>query len=1606
MKTFSISLVIVLSMGFYHVIQAQENSYTQQNNFSGEIAIETGTTTISLPELPQFRKSVHGANFQVSLRVENITAFIQGAGSLSVSGLIKGYNLENIEVFSSQAEMSVDIDKFHNVVFVDLSENITETNGNFNVTVKNIQFEITEVSGSLAEHCNLSAIFTVDYGYDVTYNGSNLVSRPDNLSVLVTPGSRNVKFAWEHSFPFSYYQLQVWRVPDMDENSPDIESKSVFPDWNNALSVFVPVEPFKDGEVILSKQSPLSLLEGSGLYIWRVRPVGGYYQNSFADIKNFGQWPFSLDMESYTFSSTNEGKSWFRFSDADSIVNTIHSKIFTENGQTKETTVYADGLQNIKQTQTYIPSVQSTIIVQSEQDFSGRASLTSVPVPVDGQNSSYAENLLRNSQNKVYTASNFDYNSGVPEPASNSGAFGYYAENNDLRIPNSEGFPFIRTLYYNDASGRVKEQSAPGAAFAINSDGSGHTVKYFYGTPSELELTRIFGSDAPDHEKVMKAVVMDQNGVTTTSYSTIEGNTIATCLSLSNSTNLEPLDGKGPGTNVSITELATRSIESDGGFYSSKRLILAQPNTVTVSYSVTKSEIEAGCTKASVDCNFELELSVVDLSTGTVTRLYPLDNDIPFNELPYQGDRKTLPDITVDLPAGSYLVQKRLFAGNPSVSIDETTLRNKIVPVSKLLESWMDKVTCNANALGYYNNLNILRQHFNNGTLNLLANDSRLDAGFPIDASTGWGNFISEYNKLSADEKNSYRLTFFIVNEQGADIPFNGNIIFSETHSLQQIPDYALIQSACCDITFPTKYIPYINFDPETWGYNAAEGIYYPDFEGYARNYLASCFDSSNEDDFYTYYMNGWPEGMFNLMVYRMLTDKYERINTYSGTDIETIDANNRVTTTPCGEQITHNCPEEGTCSEADGSCSAGACYKYQIYDLFNCWQSVLTKLQAELGCSNFDADGYGLGEDGDNKVDKIIDDKQTSDDTPQDEHYDDNFNPKKKFGRRVLKWLAKRAISKQMREESPLAKDMHTQGEGNGLSTTHLVKEFLECAGYKFAKVITPYDPFPLQSDRLNDDSYYYQTNYRVPPHIGELNSKVNTVVYFSNFRNAGYPYIPLTNWQPKQKVLNDDKTELIDSEQLLFPNIKNPLYAFKYFEYSGHARVEYSDFEAGTCFDDPNDCYRSFQSSNVRWVEVDPLTKKPVKIPCCTDTENPGFCYNDFAYPNLDKLSDQQVLNDPRFGNDTQEGRYRRVVRDFTDKGRLVCPYDHEVWSCGEREMFYLALVNYEKNNLRPEDDDTPDEPNNNDNCNEFINEPVSWYSNSDGTLLPRIFLPDEIPVGYTQVTDLSDYAFIERPTPPSALTRLEVEMALKKNHCTEKCNENRDKFEQAVYKALDYSCYEIGGCYSTESPWNIPVSHVEQLVDLVVGQCIEKCNVSSFGCVDVTDHRDLDIGKQLLGAQSVIDDSYADVFIGLAHDPNSDFCSQAPIVPANYTDCNIAPDMQVDFNTDGIADAWRWPVNSTYTIDKYSWHDYTNIQQASLWKVDISLAPMCLERYGTGKPPKFMPASGINTNFVDKNVYETPVSNADANRVKVNNAVVSPAVGKSITIQPLNE
>ena len=445
---------------------------------------------------------------------------------------------------------------------------------------------------------------------------------PYDVNSLITLNPVNghanpVNFSWDAACnDIAGYQLQVLRLYNTDENKINNEQDiGTIVDWGPALNVNI------EGDV---RSFPLSLVEGNGYYLWRVRPVGNRFPGGIANPKNTGVWSVHHPDGVYLIEADLQNDpSAFFYTQFDADKNMIYSRSFTEGNRVNEAIAYADGLLRSRQSQTRLPSLGDSILTaQSLIDYSGRRAGNSIPAPVAQGGLGYKEGFMLDGQGQLYTAKNFDddLNYKQPEPIADGPLQDYYSnDNTDTRIPNAEGYPFSRTRYSNDGTQRTKESASAGATYALggqDAQGRSHTGHFRYEKPSDQELIRVFGDEAPDAESVFKVITISPDYQKSIRYVDFQGKILATALGIA---------GDHPTMDhLSSRSGATMSIHSnilaqeDDNVVQKINKSFDEPTAVTFNYQLMPPGYGMDCDNVDfcATCDYTVRLEIKELESN------------------------------------------------------------------------------------------------------------------------------------------------------------------------------------------------------------------------------------------------------------------------------------------------------------------------------------------------------------------------------------------------------------------------------------------------------------------------------------------------------------------------------------------------------------------------------------------------------------------------------------------------------------------------------------------------------------------------------------------------------------------------------------------------------------------------------------------------------------------------------------------------------------------------------------------------------------------------------------------------------------------------------
>ncbi len=527
----------------------------------------------------------------------------------------------------------------------------------------------------------------------------------------VQQGTNKVTFSWQTPGCAGYpnYEFQLLRL--YNENGKkvaDAKDIDAVIDWSKALTMETQSA---------AKSLTMTIVEGTGYYAWRVRPIGDYYPKGIANHKNWGEWSISfLQNQSVGINNSSPGPFCFFYNQFNENLNWIYSRSFLgyaegKGIQMKEKIMFANGLGQVEQQQTFLPSQNNVLVNATVHDFNGRPSLTTMTAPVTQAFLQYIPGFAKNPQGELYSAKDFDtdLNFKNPNPITQGPLAQYYSDiNPDQTVPAAMGYPYSRTLFSQDGEGKVIEHSLPGPVHRIRTDSS-RTNQVFYGSVADDELTAIFGDEAPSGVSVMKRISSNGNKTKTVEYVNKEGQLLATCLSYNNSGEdlVDSLDFQP----MEIQEKFTKSVPIPDGLLSSKSFPLTEPTAVQATYQITPKSIAADCGSYCVSCEYKVYFYLK--SVDGLLNFPKKDSLIIQPGSCAQGQSIPFMVNYGVLPAGTYVAEKKITINNVNPATGQSYLEEAAAKYRKQLEDELKAIFDPSPVMGYMaqNNLKGLNSY-------------------------------------------------------------------------------------------------------------------------------------------------------------------------------------------------------------------------------------------------------------------------------------------------------------------------------------------------------------------------------------------------------------------------------------------------------------------------------------------------------------------------------------------------------------------------------------------------------------------------------------------------------------------------------------------------------------------------------------------------------------------------------------------------------------------------------------------------------------------------------------------------------------------------------
>jgi RHS repeat-associated protein len=459
---------------------------------------------------------------------------------------------------------------------------------------------------------------------------------------------------------FPNYQIQILRLYNIDTSYNTDDKVRGVVDWRQALTL----------ETGSGKPSlPLTMVEGTGYYIWRVRPIGSLYEGGAGDELNWGVWtpsPPSDTVVNFTSPADSLLPDWaFYYEQFDDTLIWAYQRTFTEGLKIAEGMTYANTLGAPVQSQGRVQSHDTILAAQTVYDYTGRPVVSSMAVPINRSGSDYFSYIpkLLGHNDTLFSAANFDRDSNYrqPDPANSGPINEYYSDfNGDLNVPSADEYPYTRAILATDGTGRMEEAGGVGEVYRIGGGALGkeRTVRVYYSGVSNTELIRIFGDEAPSDTSVLKVLSVSPNKVTQVQYITKEGAVIATCLAREQGDTLL----RGLNESLVIDEMIADTIAGTRrtgkyGFFNNKRLSFTSDTVLSFHYKITPDTLHdeiCGIEHCST-CDYHVKLFLHNVNEPDSSR----ELDFVLGADPCSATHSIDTTVVIPVKAGTYIIEKR-----------------------------------------------------------------------------------------------------------------------------------------------------------------------------------------------------------------------------------------------------------------------------------------------------------------------------------------------------------------------------------------------------------------------------------------------------------------------------------------------------------------------------------------------------------------------------------------------------------------------------------------------------------------------------------------------------------------------------------------------------------------------------------------------------------------------------------------------------------------------------------------------------------------------------------------------------------------------------------
>lgn len=486
----------------------------------------------------------------------------------------------------------------------------------------------------------------VEIHTDRIYKVTTATTATITTSVNTTTNELDVN--WNYLQGAESYDLE-WLFIDVGSATYPFTSPYDY-DWKNATRVNVPDQHYA-----------IPLAYPKGILLVRVRGVG-------IDLASYTSYGYLVreeaDWTSATPSGVTTSYTGTRYDIQTGLLpamNWAYSAGFAEDGKRMDGAQFYDGMMRGREAVTTVNTDGNVIVSDGAFDFEGRPAVSFLP---------YAEpnnGIKLYPANQAYDCQSFDQDDNVASPAAvgtASGSGEYYNSTSpvvtgmDGQTPEAGGYPYSRVTYMSDGTNRPATSAAAGSDLK---EGSGKETQYFYGTPTQTQLDRLFGNEVGYATHYKKNFVVDPNGVVSIAYIDQHGRVVATALAGTTPANLVAIDNpNGNGTTATLTDdLLVNNVHRLAGDGTESQFTLTVTEETEHTFNYTVGYVCApgdACYTPCVGCKYDLVIMVTTPSGDSID----INTSSPMFGIRAGNISSGSYSFSATLPIGTYRVTKTL----------------------------------------------------------------------------------------------------------------------------------------------------------------------------------------------------------------------------------------------------------------------------------------------------------------------------------------------------------------------------------------------------------------------------------------------------------------------------------------------------------------------------------------------------------------------------------------------------------------------------------------------------------------------------------------------------------------------------------------------------------------------------------------------------------------------------------------------------------------------------------------------------------------------------------------------------------------------------------